>query len=216
MKTRLIFAFAAFILAGWLNINAQAPQQGRPDPQQMVQMAADRMAKELALDDETTVAFTEIYKAYLTEKFALMSELRGMRGDFQPQPEAEKGERRGRKGQQGGPDKAQNEESAAEQIVKGFERRQKMIEIEQKQLALDIVYCDKFNKVLNPKQILKIYERQNRFGQPQGGQMGGPNGGRPQFQGGRPGGQGGFPGGRSGGFGDDDQGGWSGGSGDWE
>jgi hypothetical protein len=212
MKTRLIFAFAAFILAGWLNINAQAPQQGRPDTQQILQMAVDRMAKELALDDQTTVVFTEIYKAYLTEKFAIMSELRGLRGSAPRQPEADRGERKGRKGHQEESANVQNEESAAEQIVKGFERRQKMIEIEQKQLALDIVYCDKFNKVLNPKQILKIYERMNRFGQPFGGQ----NGGGPQFHGGRPGGQGGFPGGRQGGFGDDDQGGWSGGSGDWE
>ena len=212
MKTRLILALAAFILAGWLNINAQAPQQGRPDAQQIVQMAADRMAKELALDDRTTVAFTEIYKAYLTEKFAIMSELRGLRDSAPRQPEAERGERKGRKGHQGEPDKVHNEESAAEQIVKGFERRQKMIEIEQKQLALDIVYCDKFNKILNPKQILKIYERHSRFGQGFGGQQGG----RPQFQGGRPGGPGGFPGGRSGGFGDEDQGDWSGGSGDWE
>ena len=85
----------------------------------------------------------------------------------------------------------QNEESAAEQIVKNFERRQKMIELEQKQLALDIQYCEKFNKVLNPKQILKLYEMQNSFGRFQGGQGG--NGGRPQmrgYQGGRPGGQG--------------------------
>lgn len=183
MKTRLIIAMAICMIAGQLTINAQNYGQGRPDPQQMVQFAADRMAKELALDDETTKQFSEIYKTYITEKFALMSEYRGMRGQRQENAESGRGHRNA--------NVQQNEESAAEQIVRNFERRQKMIELEQKQLALDIQYCEKFNKVLNPKQILKLYEMQNNFGRPQGGQ--GYNGGRPQarnFQGGRSGGQG--------------------------
>lgn len=187
MKTRLIIAIMAFcMIAGQFTISAQNHgQQGMPDPEQMVQFAADRMAKELALDDETTAQFIEVYKAYMTDKFALMREYRGMRGPRPQGESAENGERKGRH------QSVQNEESAAEQIIKGFERRQKMIELEQKQLALDIQYCEKFNKVLNPKQILKLYESQNNFGRPQGGQ--GFNGPRPQarnFQGGRPGGQG--------------------------
>lgn len=183
MKTRLVIALAICMIAGQFTINAQNYGQGRPDPEQMAQFAADRMAKELALDDETTKQFTELYKTYISDKFALMSQYRGMRG--QQQENAANGER-GRRGN----NVQQNEESAAEQIVKNFERRQKMIELEQKQLALDIQYCEKFNKVLNPKQILKLYEIQNSFGRFQGGQGG--NGGRPQmrgYQGGRPGGQ---------------------------
>ena len=188
MKTRLIIAIMAFcMIAGQFTISAQNHgQQGMPDPEQMVQFAADRMAKELALDDATTAQFVEVYKAYLTDKFALMRELRGMRGQNPQGQNAENGGHRGRRNE------VQNEESAAEQIVRSFERRQKMIELEQKQLALDIQYCEKFNKVLNPKQILKRYESQNSFGRPQGGQYG-PNSGRPQargYQGGRPGGQG--------------------------
>lgn len=184
MKTRLVIALAICMLAGQFSINAQNYGHGRPDPEQMVQFAADRMAKELALDDETTKQFTEIYKTYLTDKFALMREYREMRGNNPQEQTADNGGQRGRKNE------VQNEESAAEQIVRSFERRQKMIELEQKQLTLDIQYCEKFNKVLNPKQILKLYEMQNSFGRFQGGQ--GNNGGRPQmrgYQGGRSGGQ---------------------------
>jgi hypothetical protein len=47
MKTRLIIAIMAFcMIAGQFTISAQNHgQQGMPDPEQMVQFAADRMAK---------------------------------------------------------------------------------------------------------------------------------------------------------------------------
>ena len=106
MKTRLIIAMTICMIAGQLTINAQNYGQGRPDPQQMVQFAADRMAKELALDDETTKQFSEIYKTYITEKFALMSEYRGMRGQRQENAESGRGNRNA--------NVQQNEESAAE------------------------------------------------------------------------------------------------------
>lgn len=166
MKRLTFIIIAICMIAGQMSVNAQNHGQNRPDPEKMVQMAADRMAKELALDDETTAKFTELYKAYLTDRFALMRDSRGMR-----EPK----------------EQGQNEESAAEQIVKNFERRQKMIELEQKQLNLDIQYCEKFNKILNPKQILKLYDRQNYFGRPMSEHR--PQGDRPQgrsFQGGRP------------------------------
>ena len=137
MKTRLIIAIMAFcMIAGQFTISAQNHgQQGMPDPEQMVQFAADRMAKELALDDATTAQFVEVYKAYLTDKFALMRELRGMRGQNPQGQNAENGGHRGRRNE------VQNEESAAEQIVRSIECRQKMIELEQKQLALYIQHC---------------------------------------------------------------------------
>lgn len=181
MKRIIITFFTICILAGQYTIQAQNYGQGRPDPEQMTQFAVDRMVKELALDDAATAKFAEVYKAYLTDKFALMREYRGVRGEGPRNQETNSGERRGRK------EEAQNEESAAEQIVKNFERRQKQIEMEQKMLALDIRYCEKFNQVLNPKQILKLYERQNNFGRPQADGQRYPQRGP---QGGRPGGQG--------------------------
>lgn len=126
MKTRLVIALAICMIAGQFTSNAQGYGQGGFDPEQIIQFATDRMSKELALDDATTAQFAEIYKAYLTDKFALMRELRGMR-DQNPQGQnAENGGHRGRRNE------VQNEESAAEQIVRSFERRQKMIELEQK------------------------------------------------------------------------------------
>lgn len=188
MKRLVIIVIALCTLAG--AANAQRPRQGAgqgqgmPDPAQMVQMASDMMAKELALDDETTAKFKEVYTAYMTEKMALMREAAQLRRMNAQTDAADGEEMKPRK------NVAQNEESAAEQIVKIFERKQKEIEIEQKQLALDIQYCEKFNQVLNPKQILKIYQSQNRFGRGQMGQNH-PYGGRPQgrTQGSRSGGQ---------------------------
>lgn len=178
MKRITLIIFAICIFAGQHTINAQSQGHKRPDPEQMTQFAVDRMAKELALDDATTAKFAEVYKAYLNDKFALMREYRDLRGEDSRNQDVS--------GERGRRHETQNEDSAAEQIVKSFERRQKAIEMEQKQLALDIQYCEKFNKVLNPKQILKLYERQNNFGRPQ------TSGQRPQPrgpQGGRPGGQ---------------------------
>lgn len=178
MRRILLTILAICMFAGYYTINAQSQRQGRPDPEQMTQFAVDRMAKELALDDATTAKFAEVYKAYLNDKFALMREYRDLRGEDSRNQDVSGGRERRHE--------TQNEDSAAEQIVKSFERRQKAIEMEQKQLALDIQYCEKFNKVLNPKQILKLYERQNNFGRPQ------TSGQRPQPrgpQGGRPGGQ---------------------------
>lgn len=155
MKRIAIISILLCLIGSQVSITAQNQRPKRPDPEQLTQSAAEKMAKELALDDETTRKFSEVYKAYLTEKSAIMQGYRGLR-DQNPQE--------------------LNDESAAEKIVKGFERRQKQIEIEQKLLNLDIQYCEKFNKVLNPKQILRIYERPGIGNRPHNG----PNGGRPQ------------------------------------
>lgn len=145
MKTRLIIISAIFMIAGQFAGHAQRHGNGKPDQEQMILAATDRMVKELALEGSTAADFSELYKAYLTEKFALMNEYRATR-------------------------EQSHSEQASEQIVRIFEQRQKGIELEQKQLVLDIQYCEKFNTILDSRQILKIYQRQNNFGRPQGGQ----------------------------------------------
>lgn len=147
MKTRLLISIMVCMLAGQFMMNAQEKKQGpakeKPSMEEMVQRKADRMAMEMSLDDKTADKFRETYKEYLAEKAALRGK------------DCDKDCMRGRqKGKPGYISDAEVEKA----IESRFDKRQKMIDRDQKALDIDMKYYTKFKKFLAPKQVIKIYE----------------------------------------------------------
>lgn len=162
---------------------AQAPERKQPTEEEMLQQRTERMQRELLLDEATAQKFAPIYQEYLTA-------LKELRGD------APRGPQEVKAGEQ--PEK--KELTDAELTAKLKERIQK-----QRDMAdLQEKYIDKLGKVLNARQLAKVFEAPRPGhgpGQPgQGPHHGQPGkGGQPghgQGQPGQPGqpGQGGQPG----------------------
>ena len=149
MKKRLFICMALCMLAGSMAMNAQekknAPMKDKPSFEEMVQMKADRMAMEMGLDDKTADKFKKEYKDYMDEKAAIMKEDRCGRdcckkGDGERKP-------------------AYMADADVDKHLKArFDRRQKMIDKNQRLLDLDKKYYDRFSKFLGPKQMVRIYD----------------------------------------------------------
>ena len=203
MKANRFLSLAVMaLMMGSVSVLAQNPQQperggqpaGRPAMQQhpggpqggeqkgekeeltkeqKMEMQAKRMCRELLLDEATAEKFTAVYTEYLTA----VAELRGEKPE---KPEVKEGEKPEVK-----------ELTDAEILAKLKERTAKMCEM----ATLQEKYIDKFAKVLNARQIEKIFAHPQGHGpRPQGfgGQRGGhgPQGGQPHQQGGHGGQQG--------------------------
>lgn len=97
-----------------------------------------QMVESLALDDETAAKFMPVYKAYLEE-------LRACRGP-RMRPEGKPGER-----------KELTDEEVEKRILDSFAQMRKILDVKEK-------YYKEFRKMLSPKQIQKIYQRERMNG----------------------------------------------------
>ena len=141
MKTRLFFLAAAFVTV----ITANAQKNGnarqmreRPSAEQMAEQRAKKMSETLLLDDKTSEKFIPLYKQYIAELQAIRPERRMMRDGNSPKQEM-------------------TEEQIAERIKEGFANERKTIDIKEK-------YYKDFSKILNQRQIERMYRSGNTFG----------------------------------------------------
>ena len=142
----------------------QPSKKQRMSREQMAEMQAKHIARQLALDDATTQQFIETYSAYQKEVWALRPQGKGMRKN-----------------------RAEMTDAEAEKAIKDqFDHSQKVLSLRQE-------YFNKYSKFLTAKQIQRVYELEkqsmNRLAKRgPANQRGKRNGDRPRV--GRPGGPG--------------------------
>ena len=138
MRTnRLFLALAFAFVLGGSNVFAQSPdndkqprkQRQRPTPEQMTEFQAKRMENRLMLDDATAAKFIPLYKEYLQ---ALK--------DCRKPDEAQTGKRNFER----------TDEEIEQAIQDRFDRQQKALDTKKK-------YFDSFKKILNARQLEKVF-----------------------------------------------------------
>ncbi len=143
MKTRLFFLAAAFVTV--ITANAQKNDNARqmrerPSAEQMTELRAKKMSETLLLDDKTSEKFIPLYKQYFTELQAVRPERRMKRDGNNPKEAKQE----------------MTEEQIAERIKESFANERKALDIKEK-------YYKDFSKILNQKQIEKMYRNANAF-----------------------------------------------------
>ena len=110
--------------------NAQKPsKKQRMSREQMAEMQARHIARQLALDDATSKKFIETFSAYKKEVWALRPQGREMRKN-----------------------RAEMTDAEAETAIKDqFDHSQKVLSLRQE-------YYNKYSKFLSAKQIQRVYE----------------------------------------------------------
>lgn len=138
MKRIILSLVAVLAACTMFTANAQNPQRPANGQKLTPEMRAERqavvVADQLCLDDETAPKFIEVYKQYKLESMAIDKEFRT-----------------------GHKHSGMTEAETDAQIRKGFEKSQK-------NLDLKIAYYDKFLKVINAKQIQKMYAIEKKVG----------------------------------------------------
>jgi Spy/CpxP family protein refolding chaperone len=191
MKKMLLGTFAVLLVGFTTPTMAQDQQdpQGGQDNQQdmseMIQKRANRLAKDMKLDDNVKTKFVDLYTQYQNDLMGTMKQ-----------------DRKQQKADQDESDKKDSELSDAEatqKVQESFQRTEQQIERMQKQLTVKKAYYDKFKSLLTPQQTMKVMVDQrgmrqrnnnNNNGNNRMGGMGGPGGGG--FGGGMGGPGGGF------------------------
>ena len=163
----MMVAFSTAVSAQENNGQQQNKKQHR-SREQMAEMQAKHIARQLALDDATSQKFIETFSAYQKEVWTL-----------RPQ------------GKQHGKKKSEMTDAEVEKSIKDqFDHSQKILTLRQE-------YYKKYSKFLTPKQIQRVYElekqsmnrlskrgrgnaagRQNAPGRPQAGRPNGPGKGK--------------------------------------
>lgn len=135
MKTNRLFITvmmaAIFSCGNMLAQNAQAPNQKKKlTPEQRQEMQINRMQKSLLLDDETAAKFAPLYKEYLEALKACRTEMK------QEKPQQRKAER--------------TDAEIKKQLEERLAKQKKVVETKQTYLA-------KFEKILNARQLEKLF-----------------------------------------------------------
>ena len=152
----LMMAFSTAVSAQ--ENDAQKSKKQRMSREQMAEMQAKHIARQLALDDATSQKFIETFSAYQKEVWSL-----------RPQ------------GKQHGKKKSEMTDAEVEKSIKDqFDHSQKILTLRQN-------YYKKYSKFLTPKQIQRVYElekqsmnrlskrgRGNAAGRPKAGRPNGP------------------------------------------
>lgn len=190
-KSIFMMALALMSFASMNNANAQNDNDGEGRRAEMQGRQKERLIKDLKLSDEQKAKFEPIYDRYQNELQAL-----------RPQKDEDKADKK--------KDKKEKQELtdavATARLQELFTRQEENIKQSQQRLDIQKKYCAEFSSVLNPQQLLRVFQPQmnrNRGGQQGGrGEGGRGQGGRGGFGGGRGGfgGQGGFGGPDGGGF----------------
>jgi len=159
MKKYMLLALAVLFAGISLNVNAQN-EQNRPqkdtkrthhlnqqnktfDPAKMIEFRTKSLCKQLMLSDETAEKFTPLYKQYLEELQQVSPQ--------RPAPKDNVAE-----GQQPAPEEMTDEE-IDEQFKKRFERTAKVNTLQEQ-------YYAKFRKILNARQVAKIFRNNSHEG----------------------------------------------------
>ena len=128
LTTVMMVAFSIAVSAQ--ENNEQKPnKRQRMSREQMAEMQAKHISRQLALDDATSQKFIETYSAYQKEVWALRPKGHGQKKN-----------------------RAEMTDAEAEKAIKDqFEHSQKMLSLRQE-------YFDKYSKFLTAKQIQRVYE----------------------------------------------------------
>jgi len=173
MKRLLFTALAVIFISSAAMAQQNGGRRQQMDPTEMYNRQAERLVKQMKLDDDKAEPFKVLYLDYQTARHNATHPKGGESSD----EEANKVDW-----------KKLTDEQATVLIDKQFKGQEA-------QLQIDKEYLPKFLEILTPAQTAQIYVRQGRGGQqgrPDGGRGGFPGGG---FPGGGPGGFGGGPGG---------------------
>ena len=128
LTTVMMVAFSTAVIAQ--EKNAQTPtKMQRVSREQMAEMQAKHISRQLALDDATSEKFIETYCAYQKEVWALRPHRKGIR-----------------------PNRTEMTDAEAEKAIKEqFDHSQKILSLRQE-------YYKKYNTFLSAKQIQRVYE----------------------------------------------------------
>ena len=128
LTTVMMMAFSVAVIAQEKNVQTPTKRQ-RVSREQMAEMQAKHISRQLALDDATSEKFIETYCAYQKEVWALRPHRKGIR-----------------------PNRSEMTDAEAEKAIKEqFDRSQKILSLRQE-------YYKKYNTFLSAKQIQRVYE----------------------------------------------------------
>ena len=159
MKTKMMIAAMVLLFATTSVMNAQDNtgdrQRQRMNPTEMYTRMADRLVKQMKLDDDKANSFKVLYLDYQTAR----------QNAANPKGEKAENERI---------DMSKLTDAQATELV------QKRFQTQEAQLAVDKEYYPKFLEILTPGQAVQIYIQRggNRGEGMQGGNRGGFGGGR--------------------------------------
>ena len=170
MLTAILMVAFSTAVSAQDNNNAQQHKRQRMSREQMAEMQAKHIARQLALDDATSQKFTETFSAYQKEVWALRPQNKGMHKN-----------------------RAEMTDAEAEKAIKDqFDHSQKVLSLRQE-------YYNKYSKFLSAKQIQRVYELErqsmnrlakrgnmNQRGKRNGSQAGRPGAPRPSKRGNMP------------------------------
>ena len=176
LTTVMMVAFSVGVSAQEANAQKTNKKQ-RMSREQMAEMQAKHIARQLALDDATSQKFIETFSAYQKEVWALRPQHKEMHKN-----------------------RAEMTDAEAEKAIKDqFDHSQKVLSLRQE-------YYKKYNKFLSAKQIQRVYELEkqsmnrlskrgnmNQRGKKNGPKAGRPNAGRPNANAPRQGKRGNMP-----------------------
>lgn len=173
-RQALCFAVAALAMA--VTTTAQRPENFEQMRKERMEKRAKEQAKDLKLDKETSVWFTNLFIEYQEQLDAVRKEaMKDMPKPSKPEKDGEEANPEDMKEKEM---KKLTDEQAEKFILGGFD-------VAEKEVAVKRDYYNRFREKLSPKQLLRIFSP--RRGGMRGGQGGGQRGGRPM------GGPGGFP-----------------------
>lgn len=151
MKMKFIYAFLACLMIGsQLGLAAQNQtdkdknRKKRQTPEQLMERQTNQMVRTLMLDDAATAKFVPVYQSYLKE-------LRECRMMNRKQPPAK--QKAGAPGVKPEPKPLPTDAEIEQQIKERFAQSRKILDIREK-------YYDEFRKILSPKQVMKIYQKE--------------------------------------------------------
>ena len=153
MKTKYFFMLMIACLMGVQMVSAQQDSENRRprkrmSMEQVAEMQASKVVKELGLDDKTAAKFTDVYKKYMKE----LDDVR--KAEF---ANFAKGKERGEAMKKR---QAPTDEDIDKMMRARFAQSRKVLDIREK-------YYDEFRKFLSPKQVQKVYDQmgdnQSRF-----------------------------------------------------
>ena len=153
MKTKYFFMLMIACLMGVQMVSAQSDSENRRprkrmSMEQVAEMQAAKVVKDLGLDDKTAARFTDVYKKYMKD----LDDVR--KAEFANFAKGkEKGEAMKKR-------QAPTDEEVDKMMRARFAQGRKVLDIREK-------YYDEFRKFLSPKQVQKVYDQigdnQSRF-----------------------------------------------------
>jgi len=137
---KIIFMLAMLFTATVMTAQTQdnggkKAKKERPTPEQMQEAKINHIVNTLALDDATAAKFRDVYKDYDNEMKAIL---------------------KGNGGERKKPSQMSDAEIEA-QMKARFQQSRKILDTREK-------YYDKFRKILNPRQVKKVYDMEHKQG----------------------------------------------------